>query len=33
MVFTIYRLSKPFKVVKSIEEGYEFLEKHNPNTK
>ena len=31
--FTIYRLSKPFKVVKSIDEGYEFLEKHNPNTK
>tara|TARA_B110000902_G_scaffold246022_1_gene300664 strand:- start:279 stop:698 length:420 start_codon:yes stop_codon:yes gene_type:complete len=31
--FTIYRLSKPFKVVKSIEEGYDFLEKHNPNTK
>ena len=27
--FTIYRLSKPFKVVKSIEEGYEFLEKHS----
>ena len=31
--FTIYRLSKPFKVVKSIDEGYEFLEKHNHNTK
>ena len=27
--FTIYRLSKPFKVVKSIDEGYEFLEKHS----
>ena len=31
--FTIYRLSKPFKIVKSMDEGYEFLEKHNPNTK
>ena len=27
--FTIYRLSKPFKVVKTIEEGYAFLEKHS----
>ena len=31
--FTIYRLSKPFKVVKSMDEGYDFLEKHNHNTK
>lgn len=30
--FTLYRLSKPFKVVKTIEEGYDFLKKHNPNT-
>ena len=30
--FTIYKLSKPFKVVKSIDEGYEFLKKHNPNS-
>lgn len=29
--FKIYRLSKPFKVVKSIDEGYDFLKKHNPN--
>lgn len=28
--FTVYRLSKPFKVVKTIEEGYDFLKKHNP---
>lgn len=27
--FTIYRLSKPFKVVNSIDEGYEFLENHS----
>ena len=31
--FTVYRLSKPFKVVKTIEEGYDFLKNHNPNTK